>query len=423
MLAPIRRAAPVTRTTLPLDFDELLTDTKTMQIEESRVILPQPPDELKQLSEQLRQRIVSRIESEGPMSFSRYMEMALYEPGLGYYSAGLRKFGEDGDFITSPELGSIFARCLATQVRQISDELGDYCIFEIGAGTGRLASDLLAELSKTSLPSKYMILERSADLRQLQGDTLQAEHPDLIGRIEWLDEPPTEPWRGILIANEVIDALAVERFRISSGSVQEMQVGLVNCQLAWQAAPARDALADAVTRAQGGDLDAISDDYTSELSLLLTPWLKGLCEAMVRGCALFIDYGYPRSEYYSAQRHMGTLVCHYRHRAHDDPFLNPGLQDISAFVDFTALAEAGDACALECSGYTSQAMFLLGCGLENMAPGLEQMTDRERIQQASEIRQLTLPGAMGEKFQAMALTRELDLDLVGFWLLDLRHRL
>ena len=176
-------------------------------------------------------------------------------------------------------------------------------------------------------------------------------------------------------------------------------------------------------RALGARLAELAEGYTSEISLMTPPWLRGLCAGLERGCALFIDYGYPRDEFYSAERSMGTLVCHYRHSAHDDPFVFPGLQDISAFVEFTALAEAAGACGLECAGYTSQAMFLLGCGLDSIARELEGLASRERLERASEIRQLTLPGAMGEKFQVMALSRGIGVDLRGFELLDLRHRL
>ena len=357
------------------------------------------------------------------MPFSRFMEMALYEPGLGYYSAGLHKFGAGGDFITAPELGNVFARCLAKQIEQIADQLDDYCILEVGAGSGRLASDLMAALTNTAFPLRYSILERSADLRKVQRETLQQEHPEWMDRVDWLDEPPAGVWQGVLIANEVLDALPVERFRISSGQVQQKEVSLDGENLGWSNGTASEALQSAVIRALGAGLEELAEGYTSEISLMMQPWLRGLCAGLERGCALFIDYGYPRQEYYCAHRSMGTLVCHYRHRAHDDPFVFPGLQDISAFVDFTALAEAADACGLACTGYTSQAMFLLACGLDSIALDLERLAHRERLEQAAEIRQLTMPASMGEKFQVMALSRGIDKALRGFEMLDLRHRL
>ena len=390
-----------------------------MHSTDSRLILPEPNDELKRHSAELHNRICAEILSDGAMPFSRYMEMALYEPGLGYYSAGLHKLGEAGDFVTAPELGNIFARCLARQVDQAAFELTAYEILEVGAGTGQLASDLLAALVENP-PARYRILERSGDLRRVQRDKLLREHPGWSDRLEWLDEPPGEPWQGVIIANEVIDALPVERFRISGGKVQQLLVGLEQGRLCWLETTAPDALKAETLRVLGGD---IADGYSSEICTMLPAWLSGLTGMLERGCALFVDYGYPRREYYSPQRSMGTLVCHYRHRGHDDAFFYPGLQDISAFVDFTALAEASSHCGLECSGYTNQAMFLFGSGLEQALQELEQMPDRKRLEQASQVRQLTMPGIMGEKFQVMALSRNLDIELRGFGLLDLRHRL
>jgi SAM-dependent MidA family methyltransferase len=394
-----------------------------MLSDSSRVILPEPPDELKLLSERLQKRIATVIRKQESISFSRFMEMALYEPGLGYYSAGLRKFGEGGDFVTAPELGNVFARCLARQVEQVGNSLGDYAILEIGAGTGRLASDLLGALQGASAPSRYLILERSADLRRQQYETIKSAHPGLLERVFWLDEPPTEPWQGVLVANEVIDALAVEQFCISNGAVQQLRVSIDDDGFKWSNADAPDTLDEAVRHVMGQRFDEITGPYQSEICTMMHAWLAGLCTNLQRGCALVIDYGYPRREYYSVQRSMGTLICNYQHRAHDDVFWYPGLQDISAFVDFTALAEAADRCGLECSGYTSQAMFLLSCGLEHVLAELEQLPDRERMILAGEVRELTMPGAMGEKFQVMALSRSLDFELMGFDHLDLRYRL
>jgi SAM-dependent MidA family methyltransferase len=394
-----------------------------MPAKDSPAILPQPPDELKQLSRRLVKRMTSEVRAHGPMPFSRFMEMALYEPGLGYYSAGLHKLGEGGDFVTAPGLGTVFARCLARQVSGIAAELGRYAILEVGAGTGRLAVDLLSSLPETAYPERYMILERSADLRQVQMDTLKSELPGWSGRIVWLDEPPARDWQGVLLANEVIDALPVEMFCIEDDRVRQCAIGLADGQLATMTQPAPSALERRV-QAIGERLDhSMGNGYQSEVCTLLAPWLSGLSAGMQRGCALFIDYGYPRREYYSAQRHMGTLICHYRHLGHDDPLFYPGLQDISAFVDFTALAEAGDAAGLECAGYTSQAMFLMGCGLDQVLAGMDSLADADRLALASEVRRLTLPSEMGEKFQVMALTREFTADLAGFSQLDLRYRL
>lgn len=389
----------------------------------SPAILPEPPDELKQLSAELAQRISELIHRDGPIPFSRYMEMALYEPGLGYYSAGLHKFGEQGDFVTSPELGDVFARCLSAQIAQLAETLEDFCVLEVGAGSGRLAADLLGSLDKHKLPSRYLILERSADLRELQKETIKAAQPEMLERVEWLDQPPDQPWQGVVIANELLDALPVERFRLYDKQIQQARVANGETGLEWDYQEAREILADAVRHIFGERLDSLDEGYSSELSLMMTPWLQGLSARLEKGCILLVDYGYPRHEYYSAQRSMGTLVCHYRHRAHDDPFRYPGLQDISAFVDFTALAEAADASNLDCAGYCNQAMFLIGCGLEDILYELEKLDDHTRLKRAEEIRRLTLPGEMGEKFQVMALTRNMDIELRGFSMQDLRRRL
>lgn len=390
-----------------------------MHSDNSRPILPEPGDELKRHSAELHARVCAEIRNHGPMPFSRYMEMALYEPGLGYYSAGLQKLGAGGDFVTAPELGNIFARCMARQVQQIASELGSYEILEVGAGSGKLASDLITALAEHP-PQRYRILERSADLRHVQHETLLQDHLGWSARLEWLDEPPAQPWQGLVIANEVVDALPVECFRISRGQVRRVLVDLEAGRLKWSETAAGTALEHEARRVLGGDP---VEGYRSEICTMLPAWLDGLTSSLERGCALFVDYGYPRREYYSPQRSMGTLICHYRHRGHDDPFFYPGLQDISACVDFTALAEASSRAGLECAGYTSQAMFLLASGLEHILKELQHMPDRQRLEQAAQVRQLTMPGIMGEKFQVMALSRGLDIPLLGFELLDMRHRL
>jgi len=386
-------------------------------------ILPEPPGELKRLSGRLLDRVLAEIDAHGPMPFSRYMEMALYEPGLGYYSAGLARFGAEGDFVTAPELGGVFAQCLARQVAEAVEPLGDYAILEVGAGSGALAAGLLERLDDTRPPARYLVLERSASLRQAQRDTLAARSPGWRDRVEWLDRPPERPWEGVLIANEVMDALPVEIFETASGKVFQVTVEAAQGALAWGRREAPEGLERAVRAALGGSLDGYVGVYRSEICPMLGPWLEGLTETMRRGCALLADYGYPRREYYAPERHMGTLVCHYRHRAHGDPLWWPGLQDISAFVDFTAVAEAAGRCGLDVAGYTSQAMFLLGCGLEEVLSRLAGLPDRERLALAAEVRRLTLPGEMGERFQVIALTRGLELEPRGFRTLDLRRRL
>jgi SAM-dependent MidA family methyltransferase len=385
----------------------------------SRFTLPDPPDELKLLSESLCAVIRNEIMDHGLIPFSRYMEMALYHPGLGYYSAGLHKLGETGDFVTSPELGSLFAACMARRIRQLGGHLGEYSRLEVGAGSGRLAADLLKHLDEDHLPDRYMILDRSADLRQVQRRRIAAEAPALLDRVTWLDQPPREPWQGVLLANEVIDALAVERFQKGESGFEQQCVGFDENGFHWENRPAPPELAEA--------LDALGvefpDFYRSEYNLQLIPWLEAMTAGLQKGLALFIDYGYPRSEYYLPQRNDGTLICHYQHRAHDQVFFWPGLQDITAFVDFTLLAEASACCGLHLEGYTNQAMFLLGCGLDRILAEQTAQSEDGGLALNAQVRQLTLPGMMGERFQVMGLGRGLDLALNGFSLLDLSHRL
>jgi SAM-dependent MidA family methyltransferase len=347
------------------------------------------------------------------------MDMALYQPGLGYYSAGLHKLGEGGDFVTSPELGSLFAGCLARQIDQVAVHLGAYDILEIGAGTGQLAVDILQSLTGDRLPQRYLILDRSADLRQVQKECFSNLPPELKNRIEWLDRPPTAPWRGFLVANEVLDALAVERFEITPDGVRQLCVDEGPEGFTWSL---RDAPAELANRVGALELD-VAPGFRSEINLHTTPWLESLTASMEQGLALFIDYGYPRREYYLPQRRDGTLMCHYRQRAHDDVFFWPGLQDITAWVDFTALAEAADECGLDVEGYCNQAMFLMGCGLEQVLSAQVATTDDAGQALNAQARQLTLPGMMGERFQVMGLGRGLDFPLAGFSLQDLSYRL
>ena len=385
----------------------------------SLATLPEPPDELKQLSDELRDVILQEIRAGGPMPFSRYMEMALYQPGLGYYSAGLHKLGEKGDFITSPELGSLFAGCLARQIEEVAEQLGKYDILEIGAGSGRLAADILQLIDEAFQPRRYLILERSADLRKVQREHIAATAPRWLDRVEWLDRPPEKDWQGVILANEVIDALAVERFRVTESGVEQICAVEAGDTFGWSSRPAPAELETAF-RNLGVELQG---GYQSELNLQLPGWLSAVTRSMRRGLALFIDYGYPRREYYLQQRNDGTLICHYRHRAHDDVFFWPGLQDITAFVDFTALAEAADLSGLQVEGYTSQVMFLLGCGLEQVLAGQLAFSEDRGMSLNAQARQLTMPGMMGERFQVMGLGRELGFPLRGFELLDLCHRL
>lgn len=390
-------------------------------------ILPEPPEELKRLSAELADRIRQKIVRDGPLPFSQYMEMALYEPGLGYYSAGLQKFGAGGDFVTAPQLGNVFARCLATQVSQVAEALPGYEIVEAGAGSGVLAADLLNALGDGHPPARYRILERSAHLRQVQKETIERQAPGWLDRVSWLDAPPEDDWQGVFLANEVLDALIVERFRIGTDGPRQMQVTAGDSGFEWADGPCPEPMQTRIHSLLDSLERPLARGYRSELNAHLPEWLDAVTASLQSGLALFIDYGYTRRDFYHPGRSDGTLICHYQHRAHADPFCWPGLTDISASVDFTALAEAADACGLEVSGYTSQAMFLLACGLGDLLAESAHLSERERLRINNQVRVLTLPGEMGERFQVMALTRGLDEDLsndlAGFSVTDLRHRL
>ncbi|MCP4046058.1 MAG: SAM-dependent methyltransferase [Gammaproteobacteria bacterium] len=398
----------------------------------SHNILPEPAEELKCLSEDLAAIIRMKITENGPISFSDYMEMALYEPGLGYYSAGLQKFGEGGDFVTAPQLGNVFARCLANQIGQIGANLcqqdpGEYEIIEAGAGSGVLATDLLKALQDNHPPARYRILERSAHLRQVQKETLSQSVPQWMDKISWLDEPPETGWQGVFLANEVLDALTVDRFCVETDGIRQLQVVDGANGFNWVEGPCATGMESKIQTILSGLEKKPTAGYRSELNTRLPAWLQAVTTGLQKGVALFIDYGYPRRDYYQADRRDGTLICHYQHRAHNDPFKWPGLTDISASVDFTALAEAADECGLEVCGYTGQAMFLLGCGLDRLLAESQSLSETERLRINNQVRQLTLPGEMGERFQVMALGRGLDEDLayklLGFKIADLSHRL
>ena len=361
--------------------------------------------------------------SGGAIPFSRFMELCLYAPGLGYYSAGLSKFGAGGDFITAPELSSLFGRCLARSCAAVLAATGGD-ILEFGAGSGRLALDLLGELETLGrLPERYCILERSAELRARQQELLSVEVPQLCERISWLDVLPETGFRGVMLGNEVLDAMAVERFRWSGQGAQLFYVTDTAVGFAWQLRPGADPDLASTIAGIADECD-LGEGYESELNAGLSPWLRGVAERLERGLLLLIDYGYPRREYYHAQRTGGTLLCHYRQRAHADPLRWPGLQDITAHVDFTAVAGAAAAVGLDVCGYTTQAHFLIDCGLDRLLQEAMNRNDElSYLRLVQQAKTLILPGEMGERFQCIGLARELDIGVPGFRGQDLRRRL
>ncbi len=306
----------------------------------------------------------------GVIGFDTFMRLALYAPGLGYYSAGATKLGGDGDFVTAPEISRLFSQCVARQVAEIlQDHGGD--ILELGAGLGTLAADVLTELAALDcLPANYYILEVSADLAERQRARLAGLPPALAHRVHWLDRWPERPMRGVVLANEVLDAMPVSRFvlRGTPGQQRVRALGVVAAGegFAWRELDPPAELEHAVNAVLQALPEPLPDGYVSEIFLAFQPWLSSLAAHLEQGVALLIDYGLPRAHLYHPERTSGTLRCHFRHRAHDDPFLNVGLQDITAWVDFTRVAEAAEAAGLDVLGFATQAAFLIGAGMESL---------------------------------------------------------
>jgi SAM-dependent MidA family methyltransferase len=365
------------------------------------------------------QRLLALIRAQisaagGAIPFSRYMELVLYAPGLGYYSAGSLKFGAEGDFVTSPELGPTFAECVAHCAVQVFAQLGGEAdFFEIGGGSGAFAEVALRQMQGYgALPARYRILEPSADLRERQRERLAAALPaELFARVEWLNGPPEQPWRGLLFANEVLDALPTPRFVLHEGEVYEEYVALSAEGALIRVDQPADALLRAAVRHVEHDVGApFAEGYRSEVLPQLPYWIQAVGGLLQDGAMLFVDYGYPRREFYLPERSDGTLVCHHRHTAHGDPFHLPGLQDITAFVDFTALAEAGVNAGFDLAGYCAQASFLINNGLPERLAAIEEIGDEvERHRRHNEVKRLTLPGEMGERFQVMGFQRGVDI--------------
>ncbi len=381
-------------------------------------MLPLPDSAAQQHAQQLTEYLQSEIVAHGPLSFARYMELALYAPALGYYSAGAHKFGVGGDFTTAPEITPLFGRCIANQIQSVLETLGTGDILEFGAGSGRLAIDILTALKTHNiLPQHYYILELSPDLRQRQQNLIRQHLPDLAKRIIWLESLP-KSFTGVVLANEVLDAMPAHRFQWHNNAPLESYV-------TWQ----QDQFTEFFDSPQSelrkkiNELElTFSEGYTSEIHLTIPSWITSLGNFLQRGLVLLIDYGFPRHEYYHRDRWMGTLMCHYQHYAHTNPFWWPGLQDITAHIDFTAVAEAASMADLSVAGYTTQGHFLLSCGLTSMAVDTEANIS-EQLQTSLQLKKLLLPSEMGELFKVMALTRDLPSPLLGFTLHDMREKL
>jgi len=373
--------------------------------------LPAPAPEARARSAALLAVIREEIvRAGGPIGFSRYMELALYAPGLGYYSGGAAKLGAAGDFVTAPEISTLFGRCMARQIDEALAAIGGGEVLELGGGTGALAAAALAE-SATGLA--WNMLEPSPELRERQQARLGT-------RVRWLDTLP-QGFKGVVVANEVADALPVERFRIVDGEPRRLGVGYDDGGLAWTLLPPDPHFAGVVHALEIEIGRPFSEGYTGEFCPMLQAWVRSLADSLAEGLMLIVDYGLPRRELYGPDRIDGTLICHYRHRAHADPFLWPGLQDLSAWVDFTAIAEAGTGAGLTLEGFTTQAAFLSGNGLDEMLQSAGR--DAAGIALAQQAKRLLLPGDMGERFRVMGLSRGLGPALAGFGVLDLANRL
>ncbi len=380
--------------------------------------LPAPTEDARAHSALVAGRVRREIEaSAGWISFARYLELVLYEPGLGYYMAGARKLGAGGDFVTAPEISRLFGRTLARQVAQALRASRPE-VLEVGAGSGVLAAALLAELASLgALPDRYLILELSPDLRDRSRDTLAARVPHLIERVAWLNQLPTG-FRGCVIGNEVLDAMPFHVVSTRTGDLLEAGVAVGAAGgFEWSLRPA-----PAVLAAAAQELN-LPDRHTTEIGLAARGFLRSVGGMLESGAALFIDYGFPRREFYHPQRDRGTLMCHYRHRAHDDPFLLPGLQDITAHVDFSAIAQAGRAGGLDLLGYTSQAQFLVNCGITGILAETPATEAAAYAPLASQAHRLLSPAEMGELFKVIALGKGVTASLLGFTQGDRAHTL
>ena len=372
------------------------------------VELPLPDPQALAASRALLGRIAAELGASGNwISFARYMELALHEPGLGYYAAGARKLGAGGDFVTAPELSPLFARTLARQIGELL-EPGD-AVLEFGAGSGLLAEVLLSELEGV----KYEILETSPELRERQQQRLG-------NRVQWLDRLP-QKFRGVMLANEVADAMPVHALAWTRDGIRERGVCANEGQLAWS-----DRAAQGAVLAAAREIDVAippSGRYESELALFARAWMRSLGRFLERGAILVIDYGFPGREFFHPQRSMGTLACHYRHHVHGDPFFVPGLQDITAHVDFSALGRAAAEAGLKVLGYASQAQFLVNCGITDLLAEENPADAKRYLPAAAAAQKLLSPAEMGELFKVLAVGRGIDAPLLGFSSGDRSHAL
>ncbi|MCH9694991.1 MAG: SAM-dependent methyltransferase [Gammaproteobacteria bacterium] len=376
-----------------------------MQYEPQRT-LPEPAMDSAAHSTRVSEHIGMRIDAAGgSISFAEFMHEALYAPGLGYYAAGTKKFGEAGDFVTAPEVSSVFGRVLARQIAELNGSASANNVMEIGAGSGKLAVDMLLALQQLdALPDSYQILEVSADLQQRQQEKLQSEVPHLFDRIHWLSGMPAA-FSGVIVANEVLDALPVERFVRRAEGAMQLRVGRSDAGFSTQEAKATRRLDDSIAGIEADLGHTLADGYVSDVCLAAQGWIDEVAACLDTGAILLFDYGVSRREYYAVDRSDGWLRCHFRHHAHNDPLINVGIQDITAWVDFSAIAAAAVANDLDILGFQTQSQFLLSGGLQTEMEQFAALPPVEQMKLTSEIKTLTLPGEMGENFKCMGLAR------------------
>jgi len=386
--------------------DDILKDFAADMQHDERPTLPQPDTLSAEHSERVADFIRARIaDAGGSLSFAEFMQHVLYAPGLGYYAAGSTKFGAGGDFVTAPEVSPVFGRVLARQCAEVLADVANGAILEYGAGSGKLARDILETLARLdALPDRYEILEVSADLQERQAQYLRAELPELATLVSWPDRPP-ENHTGIIIANEVLDAFPVERFKRSATGVKELRVMVDGDGFRMAEAPAPENLLQAVYAIEEDLGRRLPSGYVSEISPGLVDWVSTLADSLQQGVAFLFDYGVARREYYAEDRSGGWLRCHFRHHVHDDPLILTGIQDLTAWVDFNAVAEAALQGGLDVAGYSAQAQFLLGGGLEAEMKEFETLPLPSQLELSGQVKTLTLPAEMGEHFKCMALRR------------------
>jgi SAM-dependent MidA family methyltransferase len=386
--------------------------------------LPQPDADSAAHSDRVAEHLRAVIDARGAdISFAEFMHEALYAPGLGYYSAGSAKFGDAGDFTTAPEVSSVFGRVVARQCASAMAEIAAPSILEVGAGSGKLAADVLTKLAQIdALPERYEILEVSADLRDRQQTFLAAEVPEFFTRVSWLQQLPKEH-RGVIIANEVLDALPVERFVRRAGQTLQLGVAVVKDEFVFVERKPTDALVNAVAHIEQDIGRPLADDFVSDVCLAAPAWIADLAAALHEGVALLFDYGVSRREYYAEERSDGWLRCHFRHHAHNDPLILPGIQDITAWVDFSAVAAAAIDHGLDVEGFVTQAHFLLNGGLAEELADFSELPSAAQLRLSGQVKLLTLPGEMGENFKCLGLSRNSSAIIPGLTAADRTHTL